>query len=162
VEVHVNGLRRLVVIGLSGLGLALASGSAQADGSPFVGTWNWNRQQSRLPSGEPVPSAMTAEFSRVDALHVRWSLTVTDAQGRRSIEAFDTPANGEFYPISNDTTASVRLNDETLVATFKGPQGETDALTCMLSKDKRRMTCNGVLTDVGGKTENYVDVFDRG
>jgi len=155
----VNGLCRLAVIALC---LALAPGSAWADGSPFLGTWNWNRQQSRLPSGESVPSAMTAEFSRVDALHVKWSLTVTDAAGRRSIEAFDTPANGEFYPISNDTTASVRLAEETIVATFKGPQGETDALTCTLSKDKRRMTCNGVLTDVGGKTESYVDVFDRG
>ena len=148
--------------GLCGVLLLAAAGSAWADNNPFVGKWHWNRAQSTLAPGEPVPSDMTAEFSRVDSAHVKWSITVTNAQGRASVESFDTPANGDFYPINGDTVAAFTVKGDTLQGTFKGPAGETDSLTCVLSTDRRKMTCKGAMTGSDGKTENYVDVYDRG
>jgi hypothetical protein len=152
--------RRVVTV-IVGLCVALAAGSAWAGSSAFVGRWHWNRTQSSVPPGEPAPSDVTAEISRVDSTHVRWSLTVVAAQGQTTVETFDAVANGEFYPISSDTTAAFRLVGNTLLATFKGPTGQTDNLACTLAPDRRRMTCRGALSSGDGRTTDYVDVYDK-
>jgi hypothetical protein len=144
-----------------GLCIVLAVSSAWADSSSLIGRWHWNRAQSTMPTGEPVPNDLTVEISRVDSTHVKWSLTVLAEQGRKNVEAFDTPANGEFYPVSSDTTAAFRLGESSLAATFKGPAGETDTLTCAVAADRKKMTCRGVLIDGEGRATNYIDVYDR-
>ena len=144
-----------------GICIALAAGSAWADSSSLLGRWHWNRAQSTMPPGEPVPNDLTVEISRVDSTHVKWSLTVLVAQGRKNVEAFDTPANGEFYPVSSDTTAAFRLGEGSLQATFKGASGGTDILTCTVVADRKKMTCKGMLIDGEGRATNYVDVYDR-
>jgi hypothetical protein len=155
-------MRRLKLArSIMALCFVLAAGSAWADSSGFVGRWHLNRAQSVLPPGEPVPSDVIAEILRADGMHVRWSLTVIAAQGQNSVETFDAVANGEFYPINSDTTAAFRLKGNLLQSTFKGPSGQTDTLTCMLSADQRKMTCRGALSDGDGRTTNYVDVYDR-
>jgi hypothetical protein len=151
------GLTRWVV----GLCVALAVGPALADSTSFVGRWHWNRAQSSPPAGEPVPNDVVAEISRADSMHVTWSLTVLATQGQTSVETFDAVANGEFYPINSDTTAAFGLNGNLLKATFKGPSGQTDILTCSLSADQKKMTCKGALRDGDGRMTNYVDVYDR-
>jgi hypothetical protein len=151
------GIAKAVV----GLSIVLAAGAAWADSSSLIGRWHWNRAQSTMPPGEPVPNDLTVEISRVDNTHVKWSLTVLAAQGRKNVEAFDTPANGEFYPVSSDTTAAFRIGESSLAATFKGPAGETDTLTCTVSADRLKMTCKGALVDGHGRAVNYVDVYDR-
>ena len=147
--------------GVAVLCAALATSSAWAEGSPFVGRWHLNRAQSTLPPGEPVPNDVIAEISRVDSTHVQWSLTVLAAQGQTSVETFDAVPNGEFYPINSDTTAAFSLIGNTLQATFKGPTGQTDTLTCTLAADQKKMTCKGVLSGGDGRTTTYVDVYDR-
>src|SRR5208282_2515014 len=110
-----------------------------------------------LPPGEPVPNDVTVEISRADSTHLKWSLTALASQGQPNVETFDTPANGEFYPISSDTTAAFRLTGSTLQARFKGPTGQTDDLACTLAADQKKMTCTGVLSDGKGHATNYVD-----
>ncbi len=141
--------------------LLLTASSALADGNAFVGRWHLNRAQSKAPPGETLPPDMMAEFSRVDAKHVKWSITVTDAQGRPTVESFDSPANGEFYPISSDTTAAFTIEGDTLQGTFKGPVGEVDSLTCTLLAGKRTMSCSGKLTRPNVPPQSYLDVYDR-
>lgn len=148
-------------IGLVGLWVLVTVGAAWADGSPFVGRWHLNLARSKAPPGDVMPADMVADFARVEANHVKWIVTVTDAQGRPSVEAFDTPANGEFYPISSDTTAAFTLTDNALQGTFKGPSGEMDSLTCTLSHDNQAMTCKGLLSPPNEKAQPYVDVYDR-
>jgi hypothetical protein len=75
--------------------------------------------------------------------------------------AFDVVPDGKFYPVSSDTIAAFRLTGNALQATFKGPTGQSDAVTCTLSARQRVMTCNGVLKERNGRTANYVDVYDR-
>jgi hypothetical protein len=152
-----RGVTKLVI----GLCIALAASSAWADSSSFVGRWHWNRAQSKLPPGEPVPKDITVDISRADSIHVKWSLNVLAAQGQSTVETFDAVANGEFYPISSDTTAAFRLTGNTLEVTFKGPTGQTDTLTCSLAANQKKMTCAGVLSDGTGHATNYIDVFDR-
>jgi hypothetical protein len=79
----------------------------------------------------------------------------------RYADTFDVPADGEFYPLSSDTTAAVRLTGDALRATFKGPTGQSDAVACTVSANAKVMTCRGVLNDGNGRTATYVDVYDR-
>ena len=144
-----------------GLCAVLAASSAWAGSRPFVGRWHWNRAQSTLPPGEPVPKDLICEISRADDSHVKWAVTVLTPESQSYVETFDTVANGELYPISRETTASFRLTGDTLQATFKGPAGQSDAYTCTLSADHQQMLCRGVLTEGDGRTVNYVDVYDR-
>lgn len=148
-------------IGVCGMLAVITASAALAEGSPFVGQWRWDRALSQLPPGDPAPAEMFAEFSRVDQLHVAWSVTVVNAHGHKSIESFDTPANGEFYPINRETTAAFRLSGSTLEATFKGPAGGIDKMTCTVAADQRRLTCEGRVTDSNGRSSPYVDVYDR-
>jgi hypothetical protein len=53
------------------------------------------------------------------------------------------------------------VNASLLQSTFKGPNGQTDTLTCALSADRRKMTCRGAVSDGNGRITAYVDVFDR-
>jgi hypothetical protein len=114
-----------------------------------------------MPPGEPLPNDVTTEFSRADGGRLTWSATIITPQGRRYVEAFDVAPDGKFYLISNDTTAAFRLTGNVLQATFKGPTGQSDALTCTLSADQQVMTCEGVVNGKTGRTVNYVDVYDR-
>ncbi len=157
---HRCGLGALAACGVL---FMAATPLAHAEGTnPFVGQWHWNRALSKLPPGEPAPTEMTLQFDRVDSVHVRWTVTVKDAQGHPSIESHDTPGNGEFYPIGEDTTASFRMTGpDHLEATFKGPAGENDSMTCTVAADRRRMTCEGAKAAAGSKPESYVDVYDR-
>ena len=154
-------LAMAIGIGLCGLTGLTDTRSAWADSSPFLGTWHWNAAQSKLLPGEPVPGDMTANFARADSQHVRLSIVITDKQGRPTTQTFDAPANGEFYPISADTTVSFKLDDTTLQTVFKSSQGQSDTLTCALSADRQKMSCNGVMLGKDGKAQTYVDIYDR-
>src|SRR4029077_9602069 len=63
-EDEMNRIRGIRVV--MGICAALAASSARADGGPFVGRWHWNRAQSKLPPGGPVPNDLTSEISRAD------------------------------------------------------------------------------------------------
>ncbi len=153
--------RRRVIEVIVGLFAVSVAGSAWADNSPFIGRWHWNRAQSTTPSETSVPSDMIVEIARADSMHVRLSMTVLGPNGQRDIETFDAPGNGEFYPVSSGTTAAFRLTEDTIQATFKGPAGQMDTLTCALGAGQTTMTCRGVLSDENGRTSSYVDLFDR-
>ena len=143
------------------LSVAVAASSAAAEGSPFVGRWHLNRAESTLPPGSPVPDDLSSEISKADAGQVKWSVTILTTDGRMLVETFNGVADGEFHPISSDTTASFRLTADALQSTFKGPAGQSDVQTCTLSTDQQQMTCRGVLNDGNGQAVAYVDVFDR-
>ena len=90
---------RAIAKAVVGVCVMLAAGSALADSSSLVGRWHWNRAQSTMPPGEPVPADLMVDITRVDSTHVKWTLTVLAEQGRRNVEAFDTPANGESHEV---------------------------------------------------------------
>jgi hypothetical protein len=144
-----------------GLCAALAASSAWADCSPFVGRWHWNRAQSMMPPDEPVPNDLTTEFFRADGSRLMWSVTIVTPEDGHYVETFDVTPDGKFHPISSDTRAAFRLTGDALQATFSGPTGQSDAVSCTLSADQRVMTCKGMLNDGNGRTANYVDVYDR-
>jgi hypothetical protein len=140
---------------------ALVAGSAHADTNPFLGRWHWNRTQSTLPPNEPAPSDLTAEISRGNGQHLSWSITVVTSDGESHTEKFDAVPDGAFQPVSSDTTAAFHLTNDMLQATFKGPSGQSDSLSCGVSPDQQRMTCKGTVNDGAGQTSDYVDVYDR-
>ena len=154
-----NRLRGITVI--MGLSAVLAASAAWAESNPFVGRWQLNRGQSTLPPGEPAPNDLICDIARAESSHVQWSVTVLTPEDQPYVETFATPANGEFSPISSETTASFRLTNNTLQATFKDPADQSNAQTCTISANHKQMTCRNVLTEREGQSVNYVDVYHR-
>ena len=113
----------------------LTTSSARAESSPFVGRWQWNRAHSTLPPGAPVPQDFLCDLARAESNHVSWSVTILTPEGQPYVETFAAPANGDFSPISSETTAAVRLTEDTLQVTFTGPAGQSDTQTCTLATD---------------------------
>jgi hypothetical protein len=157
-------MRRLrsvaLVIGLCAGAAACAAAPAQD--AEFVGRWHWDRTQSALPPGEPVPQDVTIDILRADPGHLTWSVSVLATPGGGpQVETYDAPADGTFRPINSDTMAASRVTGGTLQVTFKGPAGQLDTLTCALSAGDKRMSCSGAISDRDGRTARYVDVYDR-
>ena len=144
-----------------GLCAALVASAACADGSPFVGRWHWNPAQSTLPPGEPAPKDVVSEILRADGTSVSWSVTIVTPDDQKHVVTFEAEPGGGARPISGDTSASARLADETLQATFSGPAGQSDTQTCTVATNRKQMTCRGVLSDGQGHSVSYVDVYDR-
>ena len=143
-----------------GLGAALAAGAAYAGDSPFLGRWHWNPAQSTLPPGEPAPKDVVSEISQANETSVAWALTIVTPDDQRHVVKFESnPAGAAQH--GRDTTASARLTDETLQATFNGPGGRSDTQTCTVSANRKQLTCKGVLSDGQGHSVSYVDVYDR-
>ena len=134
---------------------------AWAQSSAFVGHWHLNRAQSTMPPGEAPPGDLVTDITRLDVLHARWSVSVRGSDGKTDTQTFDTPANGEFYPVDADTTASVQLTNAGLQTVFRDTNGSTDTITCNLSQDQQKMTCDGAITGQNGAVSRYRDVFDR-
>jgi hypothetical protein len=141
--------------------LSAHAASAQVPVSPFVGTWLLNAQQSKQAPGEAAPVSLVTQIDRADTAHVHWTTTITDAQGQKDVETYDTPGNGDFYSLDGDTMVAHRIGLKTLQSTFKDGDGDTDQVTCTLSTGATQMTCNGVITHPDGSTAQYTDVFDR-
>jgi hypothetical protein len=148
----------MVVMGLCG---ALAATAASAQDSPFVGKWHWNRAQSTLPPGEPAPKDVVSDISRAEGQAVLWSVTITTPDDKEHVVKFEANPGGDSQRISSDTTATARVNTDTLQATFNGPEGRSDSQTCTVSANGEQMTCKGVLSDGRGHSVSYVDVYDR-
>ena len=119
-----------------------------------------------LPGARPAARILLIAQSSVLLVHAQEPASghrfwATPGGGLRAGETFEAAADGEFRPLSDDTTVSFRLSSDTLQATFKGPAGQSDAQTCTLSADQKQMICKGILTKGNGQTADYVDVYDR-
>lgn len=153
--------RFLGIAGIMGICVGFAVAPAWAS-SPFEGRWSWDPAQSALPAGEPAPNNVTLDISRAEPEHLTWSLSVLAAPGAAlQIETFDAPTDGRAHAINSETAASFRLSTGVLQATFTGPTGLADAMTCVLSADQRTMTCKGIISGGGGQPVSYTDVYHR-
>ena len=152
------GIRSAALV--MGVCSALAAGAAYAEGSPFVGRWRWNLAQSTLPPGVPAPKDVVSEISRADGQSISWSVTIVTPDDVRHVVEFQADPAGAA-PHGANTTASARMADETLQATFNGAAGQSDTQTCTVSADRTQMTCKGLVSDEQGHSASYVDVYGR-
>ena len=153
----IMGIRSTTLV--VGLCVVLASSAGYTEDSPFVGRWHWNPAASTLPPGAIPPKDVLNEISGAEAGTVTWSVTVVTPDDQRHVMTFKAGADGER--IGSDTTVSASLSDDTLQTTFNGDGGQSDTLTCSVSANHSRLTCNGVLSDGLGHSVSYVDVYDR-
>src|SRR5271156_663834 len=96
-EAIMNRLRLLQA--MLGLCLVGAAGAAWADDSPFAGRWRWNRPQSTVQPGEPLPKDIMTEIASVDPTRIRWSVTIIDPTDQKHVQTFDAPPDGQPHPV---------------------------------------------------------------
>ena len=97
----------------------------------------------------------------MDPAHVHWSTTTVNVKGKKDVQVFDNPGNGEFYSLNSHVMVSHTLGAGSLKSVYRDNAGQSDVLTCTLSAEGQRMTCNGLVTHRDGSVVRYTDVFDR-
>jgi predicted heme/steroid binding protein len=155
---------RIVVPALIGICAGLMAGTALAETNHFLGRWHWNKALSTLAPGEPAPQDVKSSIVSADGGQIKWTADLTDEAGKRHIETFDGKPDGTFFPVVGagaDVTASFSWNNGTLQSVFRSAHGGSDTQTCTVSADDKQMTCRGTWSDGRGKSEQYVDVYDR-
>ena len=156
--------QQLRALALTGLGAVLTMSAARAEDGGFVGRWHWNAKASTAVQGEPVPSEVTTTIVNAEPGHVKWTVHIVDHRGQPRTEAYDGPADGQPRAIEgagDGTMGAFTLAAGVLRATFHGPKGETDTLSCVVAPDQKSLRCDGMLRDAQGHTETYLDVYDR-
>ncbi len=133
------------------------------DAAAFVGEWHWNKAESSVIPGEPLPREVVLRIASATPAHVQWTLTRTDADGSQHTESFSGSGGGQPGPITGapDTTGAFTVNATALEASYQSKDGSTDRTSCTLASDRRKMTCRGTESDGKGHSMNYVDVYDR-
>jgi hypothetical protein len=140
-----------------------AASAADDTAGVFVGEWHWNKAESSVVPGEPLPREVVLRIASATPARIQWTLTRTDADGRQHTESFLGSGGGQPGPITGapDTTGAFTLKATVLEASYQSKDGSTDRTSCTLSSDRRKMTCNGTESDGKGHSMNYVDVYDR-
>jgi hypothetical protein len=155
-----NLLAALLIGGAFSVPIAFAADDAAG---AFAGEWHWNKGESSVIPGEPLPREVVLRIASATPARVQWTLTRTDADGSPHTESFAGSGGGQPGPITGapDTTGAFTVTVSTLDASYQSKDGSTDRTSCTLSSDRRKMTCRGTESDGKGHSMNYVDVYDR-
>jgi hypothetical protein len=152
------------VVAAAAAALSVSSAALGADDTGvFAGEWHWNKAESTVIPGEPLPREVVLRIANASPARVQWTLTRTDADGSQHAESFAGSGGGQPGPITGapDTTGAFTVTASTLEASYQSKDGSTDRTSCTLSADRRKMTCRGTESDGKGHSMNYVDVYDR-
>lgn len=143
-----------------------ATGLAQAQGNPFVGTWKMDPEKSHA-SPNPGPK----EETRVVEAHgdsVKGSYEGTAADGSRIAYGYTAKYDGKDYPLTGtgtpdgaDTLALKRIDTNTYGVTAK--RGGIVVMTARVvaSQNGRVTTITTKGTDVRGRSDSSVRVFEK-
>ncbi len=138
------------------------TGMAETPG--LVGKWHWNPKLSSSMEDGPPPKDVLLDIASATDKLVQWTVTETDDKGAKHIISFNGPANALPRPLQggqDGTTAVFSVTTGAMKVTFRSTSGDTDTQDCSMSTDARRLTCRGTILFTGGKSANYVDVYDR-
>jgi hypothetical protein len=138
--------------------------TAAAQSPSFAGNWRWNRAQSTIAPGEPVPNEVVLAIGAAEVGRVQWTLTRVDSKAGKVAESYSGTGDGRPAPVIGappGTTARFTVTPTTLTSSYAYVDGSSERATCTLSPDARVMTCAGTDDDGKGHTSTYRDVFDR-
>lgn len=144
--------------------LAAATPPALAQAPSFVGNWHWNRAESTVAAGEPLPNDVVLAIAAAETGRVQWTLTGIDAKGGKHTESYNGTGDGKLGPVAGapqGTMASFTVTPATMTAHYTNTDGSSEQTSCTLSPDKRKMICAGTDSDGKGHTSTYRDVYDR-
>src|SRR5579864_7415824 len=68
------------------------------DAGAFVGEWHWNKAESSVIPGEPLPREVVLRIASATPARVQWTLTRTDADGSQHTESFGGAAAASRDP----------------------------------------------------------------
>ena len=155
--------RTFMAAAAAALLLSTAALAADDGAGAFAGEWRWNKTESSVIPGEPVPREVVLRIASATPARVQWTLTRTDADGSEHTESFSGSGNGQAGTVTGapDTTGAFTVTATTLEANYASKDGSTDRTSCTLSADRKKMTCRGTESDGKGHSMNYVDIYDR-
>ena len=152
--------RNLMAAAAVALSLSTAALAADDGAGAFAGEWRWNKAESSVIPGEPVPREVVLRIASATPARVQWTLTRTDADGSQHAESFSGGGNGQPGAVTGapDTTGAFTVTANTFDANYTSKDGSTDRTSCSLSADRKKMTCRGTESDGKGHSMNYVEI----
>jgi hypothetical protein len=156
-------MNRLVLIGLTLLGLAIAvPHTASAQSNPFVGRWQLNLAKSKYSPGPPPKSLIVNVQAEGRGLKAK--TTGVNAEGNpinyTQIPVFD----GLPHPVkgnpNQDAYASTREAYIQIYSDFKAGK-LVGTSTFIVSPDGKTITATELILDANGKLINNIAVFDK-
>ena len=148
---------------LCGVGATLFcvwSSVASAASNPYVGTWTKNVAES---IGMPDPNGSeTTEIKRHDSV-LDYTWTGVGSDGKKETFSYSGAVDGKRRALPGDTGlegAMIRTPSGVIEGKLWSKEGSLEDKFCILS-GPGKLTCFATLTDSGGKTSLFKEVFDR-
>jgi hypothetical protein len=145
--------------------LLIGCAAAAAARPPSLeGQWRLNLKESELIAGEDALTSLVMAITEDDAQGFRWTVTVRTQAGEAGSTGFAGAIDGKLHPIigrPGSASAFSWTADGALKQVSESPGGLAVEI-CSLSPKLDRMTCEARQTDRTGRTQTYVEVFDRG
>jgi hypothetical protein len=150
---------------LVALVLAVGASTARAQAPPLVGEWRWNPTESTTAPDDPAPRNLVLAITAADPAHVQWTMTGTDAKGRRKVQSYEGPGDGRLAPVNggpDGTMAAFTISGSAMTITYTDRGGRVrEQTSCAVAAGGHRMTCQGNLLDGLGHAVSFRDVYDR-
>jgi hypothetical protein len=162
--------RRTACSGLFFIGALLVlclitSGSALAQGDPFLGTWKLNVAKSKFGAGPARKSETRIVVSTPTGMKI--DVDRTNADGTNQQFEYTANLDGKSYPITGNgpygaDAISVNLSAPNTIASTLTKAGKVVATgTSVVSKDGKTLTISAKGTDEKGKTYSSISVYDK-
>jgi hypothetical protein len=99
--------------------LSFSTTALAADDGAFAGEWRWNKAESSVIPGEPLPREVVLRIASATPARVQWTLIRTDADGGQHTESFAGSGGGQPGPITGvpDTTGAFTVSASTAKGT---------------------------------------------
>jgi hypothetical protein len=153
---------------LVGLVLTMVSPSAQAQNSPFVGTWKLNLAKSTYSPGPP-PKSNTLKVEAAAGGAEKDTFDGVNAQGQathsETLRRFDgkevTPRAVQPSPTAAQTVAFKRIDDHSFDVVGRENGKVTTTTRVAISRDGKMLTATQTGRNAQGQTVNNATVWDR-
>ena len=155
---------RLIALALV-VGLMSVAQANAADPPGFLsqkGQWILNKAESKIPAGEPAPPETPMVVSDDDGNKLKYIVYIMTPAGLQPGRNYEGAYDGEPYPYGKDGTRSYKhLTPYSFRTDWKGVDGQSASETVTFSANLSKMRVEGKGIDQGGKTYDYVQVWER-
>jgi hypothetical protein len=128
---------------------------------PMLGSWNLNLTKSNFGTG-PKLGGMQVQVSSDTPALVKWSTTMTAANGMAFTYTFEAAADGKDHAAAGTSTTFAYTEDSGKVTeTQKDTDGTVTVGTFAVSPSGKTGTWSYTITDPQGNVVHQTLVFDR-
>lgn len=144
------------------LSLAVTVG-ALARPPSIEGRWRLNLKETETLPGEEAPTELIMTITRDDGQVFDWTVSVKFIDGSGGSTSFSGAIDGKPYPVAGrpGSTSKFSWTPEGALKQVSEAAGGFSVEVCEFPPGMKRMECSARQTDLKGRVNTYVEIFDR-